>query len=51
LAGWSVIFLAVAVMALGPFDRLGSRKNVNEQVIPGSVGEERCHETVAPQWL
>jgi hypothetical protein len=41
LAGWSVIFLAVALMALVLFDRLASRKNVNMQAIPGSVGEER----------
>ena len=42
LAGWSMIFLAVAVMGLGLFDRLAARKNVSKQVIPGSVGDERC---------
>jgi hypothetical protein len=42
LAGWSMIFLALAVMGLGLFDRLAARKNVSKQVIPGSVGDERC---------
>jgi hypothetical protein len=40
LAGWSMIFLAVAVMGLGLSNRLLARKNGSKQVIPKSVGDE-----------